>query len=330
MPTIAMRFDLRAPEWAATRHPDLYGACLDQCSWAEEHGAADIVVLSEHHGTDDGYLASPLILAAAIAGRTHRIPINIAALILPLHDPIRLAEHLATADLVSRGRVSVVAGSGYKTQDLEMAGVDRQQRGALLEECLETMRQAWTGQPFEYRGRTSTVTPRPYTQPHPMILLGGSSGPAARRAARLRLGFLPAVADEGLQRAYLEEAAATGFGQPFCLMPHGANYVFVSADPERAWAQVEPYAWYDAQTYRSWQTPGTRSEVTSRATSPAELREEGIYRVLTPDQCVELADELGPAGTIVLHPLLCGLPLELSWESLELFRTDVLPRIRPT
>src|SRR5437588_3904495 len=118
MPTIAMRFDLRAPDWAATRHPDLYAACLDQCSWAEEHGAADIVVLSEHHGTDDGYMASPLTLAAAIAGRTHRIPINVAALIVTLHDPVRLAEQLAAVDLLSRGRVSVVAGSGYRAQDL--------------------------------------------------------------------------------------------------------------------------------------------------------------------------------------------------------------------
>ena len=98
MPMVAVRYDLRRPSFAAS-HPDLYRTALDQCVWADEVGL-DTVVLSEHHGTDDGYLPSPLVFAAAVAGRTERIGITIAALLVPLHDPLAMAEDLAGKDVV--------------------------------------------------------------------------------------------------------------------------------------------------------------------------------------------------------------------------------------
>ena len=84
---------------------------LEQAAWAEEHGFVSIV-LSEHHGSDDGYLPSPLVAAGAVAARTSRVMIGIAALIAPLHDPVRLAEDLAVLDLLSRGRLFVIIGAG--------------------------------------------------------------------------------------------------------------------------------------------------------------------------------------------------------------------------
>src|SRR5215472_10130189 len=113
MTTIGIRYDLRVPPFAKTTHAELYAACLDQCAWADEHGF-DFVALSEHHGVEDGYLPAPITLAAAIAGRARRIPISIAAVLVPLHDPVRLAEELAVLALASGGRVSVVAGLGYR------------------------------------------------------------------------------------------------------------------------------------------------------------------------------------------------------------------------
>src|SRR5262249_55084866 len=145
---------------------------------------ADLAVLSEHHGVDDGYLPAPLTLAAAIAGRTKNLRINIAAILVPLHDPVRLAEQLAVLDLLSGGRVGFVAGLGYRQEEFDMAGIDRKERGQLLDESVRVLRQAWTGEPFQWRGRTIRVTPKP--QSPPMILIGGSTAGAARRAARLQ------------------------------------------------------------------------------------------------------------------------------------------------
>ncbi|MGZ8752223.1 MAG: LLM class flavin-dependent oxidoreductase, partial [Acidimicrobiia bacterium] len=70
-----MRFDVRAPDFGAAP-ADLYAAALDMAAFAETNDFAAVVV-SEHHATDDGYLPSPLVLAAAIAGRTSTIPISV-------------------------------------------------------------------------------------------------------------------------------------------------------------------------------------------------------------------------------------------------------------
>jgi alkanesulfonate monooxygenase SsuD/methylene tetrahydromethanopterin reductase-like flavin-dependent oxidoreductase (luciferase family) len=322
MAVIVIRFDLRVPPFATVRHAELYATCLDQCAWAEEHGL-DMVVLSEHHGVEDGYLPAPVTLAAAIAGRTRRIPINIAALLVPLHDPIRLAEQLAVVSLASGGRLSFVAGQGYRDEELRMAGVDPKERGGLLEEYVEVMRKAWTGEPFEWRGRTFRVTPRP--EPPPTVFIGGSTPFAARRAARLRLGFFPAVTDEALAEVYLAECKRLGF-EGFVQLPGRLGFVHVSEDPERDWARIAPHALYDAQTYASWQRPGQRSDVEVKARSADDLRKSVIYRVLTPEECVALARD---EDRVLLHPLMGGIPPALGWQSLELFAKKVLPRIRP-
>src|SRR5438309_2033785 len=88
---VGLRFDLRVAPFADTTHAAQYAACLDMCEWADATGF-DVVAISEHHGVEDGYMSSPVTLAAAIAARTKRISINIAAILVPLHDPIRLAE----------------------------------------------------------------------------------------------------------------------------------------------------------------------------------------------------------------------------------------------
>jgi alkanesulfonate monooxygenase SsuD/methylene tetrahydromethanopterin reductase-like flavin-dependent oxidoreductase (luciferase family) len=326
--TVALRYDLRAPDWAATNHDAMYRECIEQCGWGGEHGV-DVVTFSEHHGVADGYLPAPLTMAGAALGRAPTIAVLIAASLAPLHDPVRLAEQIAVLDLVSGGRIGVVAGAGYVTEEFEMAAISRADRFSLLERAIATMIAAWTGEPFEFDGRQVRVTPRPVSRPHPRLYVGGSSEAAARRAARLRLGFYSAVGDPRLRDVYDEACRAEDF-DGVSIVPTWPGFVHVAEDPERAWATIADYAWYDASTYRLWQQhqPGQRSSVASSADDIAQLRNEGIYQVLTPDECVTLAEEQGPDGKITLHPLLAGMPAELGWESLELFAEKVLPRIR--
>ena len=320
---LTIRYDLRVPGFAETTHEAQYAACLEQCAWADEQGFSS-VVLSEHHGVEDGYLPAPLVLAGAVAGRTRRIMISISALLVALHDPVRLAEELAVLDLASGGRVSFVAGLGYRPEEFEMAGVERKERGRLVEEYIDVMRRAWTGEPFDWRGRRIVVTPRPLTSPHPIILVGGSTEAAARRAARLGLPFMPAIRDPQLADLYRSACEEAGFDSGWILMPAGPVFVHVSEDPERDWGRIAPYALYDTQTYHGWQPPGQRSQTDVDARTIDDLKQSEAYRVVTPDECVALARE---AGALVFHPLLGGMPPELGWESLELFASKVLPRL---
>ncbi len=322
MAMVGIRFDLRVPPMSTATHADQYAACLDMCEWADGLGL-DIVVLSEHHGVDDGYMSAPLTLAAAIAGRTKNIRINVAALLAPLHDPIRLAEQLATLDLVSNSRVSLVAGLGYRQEEFDMAGVDRKQRGKLLDECVQVSRQAWTGEPFAWRGRTVRVTPKPKSPP--MVLIGGSTEKAAKRAARLRAGFFPAIGDPKLAALYEEECKKNDFSGGFVALPGGPGFVHVSNDPQADWERIGPHALYDAQTYHAWQTHDQRSQVHVDATTIDDVKKSGVYEVVTPDQCVALAEQ---QGRIILHPLMGGLSPDLAWAGLRLFEKEVLPRIR--
>jgi alkanesulfonate monooxygenase SsuD/methylene tetrahydromethanopterin reductase-like flavin-dependent oxidoreductase (luciferase family) len=325
VPTITIRFDLRVPDIATTTHAEMYAACLDMCQWADQHGF-DSVVISEHHGVDDGYLPSPLPLAGAITGRTKRVPISIAALLFPYYNPLRLAEDLAVLDLASGGRIVTVVGLGYREEEFVMFGVDPKGRGRRVEQQIAIMRQAWTGEPFEYEGRTARITPTPLTKPHPILLMGGSTSIAAQRAARLRMPFMPAIGDQELARIYAEECEKVGYAEGWAMMPGPLGFVHVSEDPERAWAQIAPHAIYDATTYKAWQRPGQRSAVTVDGDTLEDVQNSGVYRVLTPEQCIELANE---EGSLLFHPLMGGLPPELGWESLELFASKVLPKLRP-
>jgi len=318
---ISLRYDLRRPAISPSSHEELYAACLDQCSWADKLGF-DMVTLCEHHGVEDGFMSSPLTVAAAVAARTQRLRINIAAALVPLHDPVRFAEQCAAVQIISGGRLMFVAGAGYRQEELDMAGVERKGRGKVVEEYLEVMRRAWSGEEFEWRGRTIRVTPAPRTPP--VVMVGGSTEITARRAARLRAGYFPAVGDRRLKQIYEDECARLGFTGGFVVMPGGPGFVHVSADPERDWERIMPFALHEAQTYHSWQN-GQRSSVDVDAQNADDIRNSGVYRVVTPAECIDL---VRTNRLLTLHPLMGGMSPDLGWESLRLFEREVLPALR--
>ena len=97
---LSLRYDLRAPAFGPPAEA-LYAAALEQSEWAEGQGF-ELVNLTEHHASDDGYCPSPLVLAAAITGRTRSLRVLVAALVLPLYDPIRTRVSVAMPALLRR------------------------------------------------------------------------------------------------------------------------------------------------------------------------------------------------------------------------------------
>ena len=323
MARCVIRFDLRAPTFGAPAR-DLYAAAVEMSAWADRLDF-EAIVLSEHHSAEDGYLSGPLAMAGTLVGATRKAPISVQALLVPLHDPIRLAEDLAVLDLASGGRVSVVAGLGYRPEEYALFGVPWKGRGALMEDKLRVMIQAWTGEPFEYRGATVRVTPPPFTKPHPLVLVGGSTEIAARRAGRLGLGFQPAIHDPQLRAWFEEESRANGHEPGMCIMPapEVAN-VFVAEDPDALWREIGQNLLYDTATYARWQRPGQRSAVHRDVATVGELRADGLFQILTPDQCVAFGKE---HQVLVFHPMCGGIAPETAWLSLRLFEDEVLPRL---
>ncbi|MCP5059316.1 MAG: LLM class flavin-dependent oxidoreductase [bacterium] len=319
-----LRFDMRSP---ASGGPiqDLYQAAMEMCVWGEKNGCM-MAIVSEHHGSSDGYLSAPFVLASALAARTRRLPIQIAALLVPLHDPIDLAEQMAVLDIVSGGRVSYVCALGYREEEYAMFGRDKRQRGKRMDACLEAMQQAWTGERFSYEGRPVRVTPMPLSAGGPPLLMGGASPAAIRRAARFGMGMIGQGGPPELEQLYAD--ACREFGTTPGLFinppPDAPTCVFVAEDPDRAWAEIGSYLLHDAMTYGKWMAAGGTNVSASGSqvrTVEALRAEEGNYRILSPDEARSLIQTGWP---LLLHPLVGGLPPEHGWRCLELVASKVL------
>jgi alkanesulfonate monooxygenase SsuD/methylene tetrahydromethanopterin reductase-like flavin-dependent oxidoreductase (luciferase family) len=267
-------YDFRnPPEW---RMPNerLYAQTLEQIVFAEQLGF-DAVWVSEHHFVEDGYCPSVLTMAAHIAARTARVRIGTSVLLLPFHDPLRVAEDAATVDILSGGRLDLGIGLGYRAEEFEVFGFPRRQRPSRFEENLAVLRVAWGGEPFTHRGRYRRidtpirVTPQPLQQPHPPIWCAASSIAAAERAARERLHLTirgsTAVYDawaNGL-RELGEDVTAYQ-----CVTRHS---FYVTDDPERAWAEIRPHVVYQTRAYDEWGASGlatttdTSAQIAQRA-----------------------------------------------------------------
>jgi alkanesulfonate monooxygenase SsuD/methylene tetrahydromethanopterin reductase-like flavin-dependent oxidoreductase (luciferase family) len=259
-----------------------------------------------------------------MAACTSRVMISIGALLVPLYEPIKLAEDLAILDIIARGRLMVIAGIGYREQEYHALGRDWTQRGRQLEMSLDVLRQAWRGEPFPYRGQLVTVLPRPYSRPHPMIAVGGNSTIAARRAARLQLPFFPGIDDQALVQAYNEECRRTAYSGGFVMLPNYPSTTYIAEDVEEGWREMGEFMLYDAKAYGAWRHSTRRAYAESFAGDLASLREEGKYRVLSPEQAVTVLRE---TGSLHLSPLVGGCPPRLGWKSLRLFAERVAPAV---
>ena len=315
-----LRFDFRNPAFAATTSAARYAAALDMAEWADRLGCVSIAI-SEHHGSADSYLPSPLPMIAAMAARTANVRFMVAALIAPFYDPLRLAEDMVVLDHLSRGRVDLIVAGGYVREEFAMYGVPMSERARRVTETVATLRAAFTGEPFEFRGRTVQVTPPPYQPSGPAIMLGGSSEPAARRAARIADGFIPSVPD--VWEFYRDEVQRLGRPDPGP-SPIGENQtVALAADVEKGWKEMGPFFLHETNAYGTWQAQDDIASPYRSVDSVDELRAKGQYRVLTPEEFV--ADlKTAPFPFAFFHPMCGGIPPELAWSSLRLFENEVL------
>ncbi len=325
MPLLGVRYDLRCAPFDTTTSADLMATALDQCAWADRLGFAT-VTLSEHHGSPDGYLPSPLVFGAAVAARTRNLRLVIAALIAPLYDPIRLAEDIAVLDVVSGGRVVPVVSGGYVESEFRTFGKRLAERARVMEGIIPLLERAWTGEPFLHDGVTVRVTPRPVQRPRPPIFMGGGSAAAARRAARHADHFIPTLPE--FFAIYREERVKLGKSDPGPLPRTTGNFLYLAEDPDAAWERIAPYAMHEMNAYGKWMTDAGTAGPYQPVRDPDALRATGQYPVMTPDELIEAARGMSGMDAILFHPLMGGMDPELSWASLRLFEAKVLPALR--
>ena len=317
-----LRLNLTGTESDPNARALRYQTAIDMAEFADQNGFASVNV-EEHHCAENGWLPSPLTMAAAIAAKTGQVRIGVMALLVSLYDPIRLAEDIAVIDILSRGRLNFIAGLGYREIEFHAMNKPFDTRGKWMDHVLETLLAAWGDEPFEYNGKTINVTPKPYSRPHPMFLVGGMSRPAARRAARLGLPFAPPIADPELEAYYGEQLAAHGKEGFTYSPPADFSVLFIDENPDQAWEELGHHFLNETLEYSSWKTEGLKRPLEFSSDSVESLREEKRYEIITPQECLERHTSR-PDFFATLHPLIGGMPLDRAWNCLKLYTDQVL------
>lgn len=168
---------------------DNYESMIEEIQYAEANGL-DSVFLQEHHeATVEQYWSDPVTVLAAVATVTQDIELGTAILLLPLYNPVRLAERIAIVDAVSGGRFVLGAAVGYRPREFEVLNVDRRNRGARFEEYFTVVARllsedsvTFTGEFYEVEG--FHCTPRPHNDDRPELWIGGYHEVVLDRAAR--------------------------------------------------------------------------------------------------------------------------------------------------
>lgn len=329
-----------------------FGEAFRLVDLAEASGVDGVWLGEMHFNPTRSVLSAPLVVASAIAARTRRLRVGTAVQLLPLSNPIRIAEEVATVDHVSEGRFDFGIGRSGSTRAYDGYGIPYTESQGRFREALEIIREAWKGEPFSYAGafhrvEKAVVAPRPYQRPHPPIRMAASSPETFPLVAGLGLSLFVGlrgmdIPELGLHldayRRAWHAAGHAGEGSVYLRIP-------VYAGLTGAAALEEPHE--SIMYYFSRQAEFARAAAGRPGTGPAEQHEALAARLGSlsypeilrtkvafgsaaglVDRLTALREELRLDGIVAeLNP--GGLiPPELEARSLRILALEVMPAVR--
>lgn len=323
-------YDFRNPPSSGIDNPAFYAEIMDQAVWLEGL-SLDLVWFTEHHFVDDGYLPSWIPVASAMSARTTRVRFSSDISILPLYQPVRLAEDLAVLDNLSRGRVDIGIGLGYVPADFAGYGLPVAQRVSRTDEGLEILTRCFSGKRFSFAGKRYTaedVLIRPsYVQPGgPPLWVAASSPEGARRAARFNANLLPQGPYETTIQVWLDALRADG-RDPDDYRVGIIKPCFVTDNRDRDWPAIRAAEKFRMEYYaRAFESAGRGA--------PPDQDKERIsqnWLVGNVDHCVrELTTFIRRYGItdMVTWAVPPGLRPDAVETSLYKYATEVIPRVK--
>jgi len=333
-------YTMQSPPHKKRSHKELYEEMLEEIDIADQMGF-DSAWLSEHHFLADGYCPSLLLTAAAIAARTKNIRIGTGVVLMPLHDPVRIAEDAAVVDLISGGRLILGLGLGYRQEEFDGFGRSLKERKGRMEESIEILQKGWADEPFSLDGKyykidNISITPKPVQKPIP-IWIGAFTEPAIRRAARIgaplyvpAIGVIPVVKYlMDLHRTLLEEHGRN----PDDVEKPLVREIYISdIDADQTWEKIKEYSTYTAKGYATW-----GSFVDREGNLISDPNDPSIYDIVkeqsiigTPEECIETIKQY--QDELSIDNLICrfkfpGISHEEAMRSMTLFVEKVLPNV---
>jgi alkanesulfonate monooxygenase SsuD/methylene tetrahydromethanopterin reductase-like flavin-dependent oxidoreductase (luciferase family) len=273
---------------------------------AAEAWGLDGVWLGEIHFTPTRSVQSaPIALSSFLAARTRRVRIGTAVTVLPLANPLRIAEEVATVDHLSQGRFDLGIGRSGAARTYDVLGIPYGESQPRFEEALAIIRLAWKGEPFSYHGtfhriENTTVTPRPYQVPHPPLRMAASSPETFPFVGRAGLPLFVGLRDLGLPelrshlatyRAAWREAGHSGNGDVCLRIP-------VYAAPTERAAREEPHE--NITYFFRRHTELTRARVGRAGAGPADRLQSHLDQLtnLSYEQILETRVAFGTAASL--------------------------------
>lgn len=271
---------------------------------------------------------SPLILASAIVARTKRLRVGFSVLLAALHHPVRLAEEIATLDVLSDGRIDLGISRGSNPRYLSVYGVSAEGSAEYFKDMLTFLPRAWQVGPLPFGDLSHSIEPKPVQTPHPPIYVGTNTDETAAWATQnghkiICHGIISMPNQRRLMRAYVD-AGGDPAGVPF------GRFVYVSETDASArkelWPTIEKLT-TRLKGFGLFKREGVIDE--------ARLEPETFYRDMviagSPETCAEkfmaLHDELGVTYLNALSAFFGFLPLPLLERSLELMGNVLRPRL---
>ena len=311
---------------------------------ASEEMGADSIWLAEVHFSPYSVLSSPLIVASSVATRTTRVRIGLAVQVLPLTNPLRVAEEVATLDHISQGRLDFGVGRSGLTRYYKSYNIEYAESSGRFVESMDVITKAWGEQPFSHEGdfysfRDVSVEPKPVQRPHPPIRVAAASADTFSMVGRMGYPiFISTNTDEAellqqieLYRSAREDAGHEGPGDILLRIP---AYISESADKARS----EPEA---STTYMIGYTAGQidsapNKETVERLENLAKLSYEDVlhHKVMygTPEEVVERVhrykETLGISGFVLEMNYGGQIPSDLVMRSIRLLTEKVMPKFR--
>jgi natural product biosynthesis luciferase-like monooxygenase protein len=323
-----------------------YRETIEQAVSAETLGFESVWPVEQHFDATFSILPSPLLLLSAIAERTQKLRLGIGIILLPLSHPVRVAEEVATLDVLSNGRVEFGIGRGVFPSHFAGFGIPQEESRERFHEGLQIIQQAWTTERFSFQGKffsvnNIAVVPKPVQRPHPPIRVAANTVETYEQMGQLGHPILTAAQITTFPKLrkliplYRQARHAAGHppgnGEELSLL--APCYVAESAEQVRH--QVEPSIHHFLDSLiAAFPTPGKGNRLLEEAAE--RLRQttyEQVCEVMgiftTPEACVDrlvqLREEFGMGRFLCWFNMGGQVPHEQVLRSMKLFADKVMP-----
>ena len=340
------------PSREGTTQAQIFKDSMELIQAAEDSGSEGVWLAEYHFDPGRSVLSAPVTVAGAVAARTKKVKIGLAVHVLPLRNPVQIAEEIATLDHLSDGRLDFGIGRAAFPRIYQGYGFDYAESRDRFDECLEIILRSWTEERFSFKGKfyqydDLCVVPKPLQKPHPPIRIGATSEDTFELVGRMGypifinpsrvttlLDLKPLVAEFHQAR---EEAGHTGQVDVGLRVP-----VYVAETKEKAYSEPKESTMFQMQRLINVITQSIGEAGISagddRAAQAERLKAMTYEDVLantvvygTPESVVErlqqLQEELGLTQVIYEVNFGCNVPLEHQIKAVQLINEQVAPNL---